>query len=173
MNSTLSFRIDQRKVVHAMNIAEKLQDIITTLDAKTTEKVESEYGLDIASRVEHISKQIEKLPDGGGSSGGGSGVFPFNALWMAGTDSITLDHTYAEFKAAHDKGQIFICSNTLCSASMTNDESDPSAEPSVTILISAVTLTSFCVAGFIFKPDGTFGKQFEAVINIDEMKIPN
>ena len=156
-----------------MNIAEKLQDIITILDTKTTEKVESEYGLDIASRVEHISKQIEKLPDGGGSSGGGSGVFPFTALWMAGTDSITTNHTYAEFKAAHDKGRTFVCSNTLCSASMVYDEEDPTIDPWVAIFIIALTTSTVSLGGFRYKSDDTFEKNFEAVINIDEMKIPN
>lgn len=55
------------------SISDRLNGVIESLDKKTESKVKAEYGEDIASKVEHISKQIENLPEGGeggGSSGG-------------------------------------------------------------------------------------------------------
>lgn len=50
------------------SISDRLNGVIESLDKKTETKVKAEYGEDIASKVEHISKQIENLPEGG--SGG-------------------------------------------------------------------------------------------------------
>lgn len=54
------------------SISDMLNGVIESLDKKTETKVRAEYGEDIASKVEHISKQIENLPEGG-SGGSGSG----------------------------------------------------------------------------------------------------
>lgn len=116
--------------------------------------------------------RVESL-DGSGSDGGpsaGAGVFSFNAVWAAGTDTITIDKTYAEFKEAYDEGLPFVCSNTICSAYMTHDETNPSIEPWVAINIIGITFTVLSVGGFVLKSDDTIIKQFEAVINIDEFK---
>lgn len=51
------------------DISSNLEKIITKLDGMTSEVVEKQYGTDIASRVEHISKQLDFV-EGSGSAGG-------------------------------------------------------------------------------------------------------
>lgn len=51
------------------NIAEKLEGVIDKLDTMSSSPIPRTYGLDIASRVEHIAKQLDYVQAGGGSGG--------------------------------------------------------------------------------------------------------
>lgn len=59
------------------NISENLESIINELDKRVSSPVDHDYGLDIASRIEHIQKQMGLIENNGsGSSGGGCVVLP-------------------------------------------------------------------------------------------------
>lgn len=51
------------------DIASNVERIIDKLDGMTTEIVPKTYGTDIASKVDHIAKQLDYVQAGGGSGG--------------------------------------------------------------------------------------------------------
>lgn len=60
------------------DIASNLDKVIEKLDGMTSEVLAKNYGMDIASKVDHIAKQLDYVQAGGGS-GGGVTIFSFNA----------------------------------------------------------------------------------------------
>ena len=52
------------------DIVSNLEKVISELDERTSEVVHKDYGTDIASMVDHIGRQIDKIPSGGGSNPG-------------------------------------------------------------------------------------------------------
>lgn len=54
------------------DIVSNLERVISELDERTSSLVPKDYGTDIASMVDHIRRQIDKIPSGG--SGGGSNL---------------------------------------------------------------------------------------------------
>ena len=51
------------------DIASNLDKVIEKLDGMTSEVVVKNYGMDIASKVDHIAKQLDYVQAGGGSGG--------------------------------------------------------------------------------------------------------
>lgn len=76
------------------DISSNLEKIITKLDGMTSEVVEKQYGTDIASRVEHISKQLDFV-EGGGSTGG---------VMVVHLNGNRLDKTWQEISDAMKSG---------------------------------------------------------------------
>ena len=50
------------------DIVSNLERVISELDERTSVAVPKDYGTDIASMVDHIRRQIDKIPSGGGSN---------------------------------------------------------------------------------------------------------
>lgn len=78
------------------DIASNLDKVIEKLDGMTSEVVTKNYGMDIASKVDHIAKQLDYVQAGGGS-GGGSNIMiirptSYNQYGIAEG----FDKTYAE-----------------------------------------------------------------------------
>lgn len=76
------------------DISSNLEKVIAKLDGMTSEVVEKQYGTDIASRVEHISKQLDFV-EGGGSTGG---------VMVVHLNGTQLDKTWQEISDAMKSG---------------------------------------------------------------------
>ena len=91
------------------DIASNLDKVIEKLDGMTSEVVAKNYGMDIASKVDHIAKQLDYVQAGGGS-GGETPVYVHlkqeNNTWQL--DGITFDELMALCKAEKCLGALVV-----------------------------------------------------------------
>lgn len=77
------------------DISTRLEQIIDKLDTRITAPPAHDYGLTIEERIDHISKQLDAMPEGGSS--GSSGVMCIvAAISEDDPNTIALDKTWQE-----------------------------------------------------------------------------
>lgn len=96
------------------DIASNVERIIDKLDGMTTEVVPKTYGTDIASKVEHIAKQLDYVQSGGGSggesggeSGDGGDIFKITFRLSNNDSAITADKTFEEIMQSTNENTKF------------------------------------------------------------------
>ena len=101
------------------NISDKLDNVIEKLDGMTSETVEKDFDMTIASKIDHISKQLDYISGGGsGGSGDGETVIPTYIITPTESDShqftAVCDMSYEEVLIAVKTNKCTCC-HTLVS----------------------------------------------------------